>query len=394
MNTDRMRPSGTRFPLPRARLTLLSTGLVREERPGEGLLPEGCYTRASMVGIVGHADLEARELAPHARTGRRRELRQAADILVRPQLVRQVRPVPLRPRPCGLGTVEVESLSGYFLRLAEVNRITPGTLATVVWSGFLDHPALRGAFAVQRAACQGVRDLRPLEDAARLPQGTLDRLTARQLFRQFFAWGPDRDQLLGFCAGPRLLTGIMEKSALRFCPLCLRESPVYYRLVWKLADVTVCLRHGVYLMTRCPSCQKPSRSFHRRSVLGRCDHCRTVLGEVRGRPAPMSDISIQEQIHADYTVLLRADGSSPLAICDASGMETWRHRLRALRYQKHWSLTDLAKKTRTTCKAIHAAEATRAIPRFRDLLAWIRILSGSIEAFVQSSSETAAHVSP
>lgn len=56
-----------------------------------------------------------------------------------------------------------------------------------------------------------------------------------------------------------------SKTILRFfrrgtspvCPECLREEPVYERLLWSFAPLSICSVHGVALMDRCPSCRRP-----------------------------------------------------------------------------------------------------------------------------------------
>lgn len=49
---------------------------------------------------------------------------------------------------------------------------------------------------------------------------------------------------------------------LQCCPICLREdAEPYYRRKWRLAFVTVCLKHKVLLIDRCDQCGSPI-SFH------------------------------------------------------------------------------------------------------------------------------------
>ena len=42
--------------------------------------------------------------------------------------------------------------------------------------------------------------------------------------------------------------------AIRFCPRCLAERQPYFRLEWRLAFVTACLRHRLPLLERCDCC--------------------------------------------------------------------------------------------------------------------------------------------
>lgn len=55
---------------------------------------------------------------------------------------------------------------------------------------------------------------------------------------------------------------VHRRFGLQYCPACLAEEPAYYRRVWRIAFVTVCLRHGIPLLDRCHACSSPI-NFHR-----------------------------------------------------------------------------------------------------------------------------------
>lgn len=64
-----------------------------------------------------------------------------------------------------------------------------------------------------------------------------------------------------------LPTGIYRQKRKRFglqiCPLCLSEDrEPYYRIHWRLSITTVCLKHQINLLDRCPGCNNPIM-FHR-----------------------------------------------------------------------------------------------------------------------------------
>ncbi|WDM74794.1 TniQ family protein [Xanthomonas sp. NCPPB 1638] len=61
-----------------------------------------------------------------------------------------------------------------------------------------------------------------------------------------------------------------RRYGLQFCPQCLAEdAEPYFRTRWRVAALTYCPRHELYLHDRCPACGAPV-TFHRRE-LGRPD---------------------------------------------------------------------------------------------------------------------------
>lgn len=50
----------------------------------------------------------------------------------------------------------------------------------------------------------------------------------------------------------RFLTG-MVRDHLCYCPDCLSEKP-FHRLIWRIKDIDVCLRHHYVLLDKCLSC--------------------------------------------------------------------------------------------------------------------------------------------
>jgi hypothetical protein len=65
-----------------------------------------------------------------------------------------------------------------------------------------------------------------------------------------------------------LPVGVYHRTRRRFglqcCAYCLRES-AHYRRLWRLAFITVCTKHRVVLLDRCPGCRSPI-VFHRRDL--------------------------------------------------------------------------------------------------------------------------------
>lgn len=58
-----------------------------------------------------------------------------------------------------------------------------------------------------------------------------------------------------FVLQPRFRKGRAIKKAIRFCPLCLKESKEQYlKKQWRLSFSTICLKHKCFLYDNCPEC--------------------------------------------------------------------------------------------------------------------------------------------
>lgn len=69
-----------------------------------------------------------------------------------------------------------------------------------------------------------------------------------------------------------------RRHGLQFCPACLAEGRHWFRRVWRLGFVFVCLEHGVALQDACPTCGSPV--VPHRSLwldLSRCHQCGAFL---------------------------------------------------------------------------------------------------------------------
>lgn len=76
---------------------------------------------------------------------------------------------------------------------------------------------------------------------------------------------------------------------LRWCPLCIEESP-YLRIEWGVKLCCVCRRHQILLADRCPSCG--AKQKYLRADLGHCACCCASLadGAVLAVPQPWVDL--------------------------------------------------------------------------------------------------------
>jgi hypothetical protein len=183
--------------------------------------------------------------------------------------------------PVGIGTPEVESMTGYVMRLAEAHLLSPKTLVTreilplfqrsflldsqrnflaTFWTNNV--PALNGT---QTWAFDWVK--------------VVEHLTLRSdlRFLTMLPWSQV----------------IASKSLIRrtraWCSRCYHEwwshdQPLYEPLLWTLSCITVCREHHCAFDTVCPQCQRMQPLLGPESRLGYCAWCQGWLGsDVRGK---------------------------------------------------------------------------------------------------------------
>ncbi len=61
----------------------------------------------------------------------------------------------------------------------------------------------------------------------------------------------------------------------RYCPMCLKENPTYFRKEWRLSFYTICLVHKIYMLDRCQNCglSVTSYKFKREQGFVQCYGC-------------------------------------------------------------------------------------------------------------------------
>ena len=64
----------------------------------------------------------------------------------------------------------------------------------------------------------------------------------------------------------RIYHRLRRRNGLQFCPFCLREDvEPYYRREWRLSWITVCVKHRIVLLDKCPGCCEPV-VYHRQEM--------------------------------------------------------------------------------------------------------------------------------
>ncbi len=199
-------------------------------------------------------------------------------------------PIPLPPRsrlyhlePVGVGTGAVESLTSYFTRLAGSHSVSLHPLAVKVvaplldpdrvwWTGTTTHMF----FSVAARTMSGIGEIAETWTRA------LATLTMRDDLRSLtlLTW-----------SGVVSARGLLQKRA-AWCPACYEEwsaagAIVYQPLLWHLAAVTACPRHGRALSTRCPhpGCGAAQQLRSTSTQPGYCSACAGWLGSAES-PGP------------------------------------------------------------------------------------------------------------
>lgn len=191
--------------------------------------------------------------------------------------------IPVRCRlfplePIGVGTLYVESLTGYVARLAQHHSMTTEHLILaeivplMIQKGYSAEPGNINRLFGVRASLASENENRG--DIATTLIQALEILTLRT----------DISQLTLL----RWVSSILESSVLRlhqtWCPACYEEwyadnRAIYNPLIWLVNIVEFCLHHKHQpLIDRCPYCHKQFPSLTKRSRPGYCSICQRWLG--------------------------------------------------------------------------------------------------------------------
>lgn len=162
--------------------------------------------------------------------------------------------------PIGTGTGLVESLWGYLQRLASAHSVRLIDLLKEFNAPFTRDsargPVLKGGLhgvSAANGSIVGYRFAKWLESVTN--RCDLDSLTLR-----------------GISDIPGL--SVKTRNTYAWCPECLKEdSEPHDRLLWSLADVTHCPKHGSPLTQNCAHCARAPRLFSINSSILRCDRC-------------------------------------------------------------------------------------------------------------------------
>ena len=231
----------------------------------------------------------------------------------------QIVEVPERSRfysiaPVGVGTPQVESLSGYIARLAEAHLLSVGDMvgrqsmsrpSTTVSKRMAGGQVRRPGEQVFHATAYAINGVSPW---ALKWVRTLERLTCCCHL----------DSLTLLPLRNTLSDMFLFKRRRSWCPHCYetdRETgTVYERLLWTLRGIAVCPIHVAPLEEKCPFCCKALPPLAAHSRPGYCSSCGHWLGKQAERSLLRANPS-----EADYELYAATTAGELLALCSTAG---------------------------------------------------------------------------
>ena len=191
------------------------------------------------------------------------------------------------PGPIGVGTIAVESLVSYILRLAAYHRISPYMLFSCQIPN-LD-PHFDDAVAILRRRAHNNVRVRGIvgEKANTEIAWALAKLTGRLAIAE--------TNIFTYRGGADMSRFVRQNHA--WCPQCLQNDPVpHERLLWRASLVTACPHHKVGLQSTCPHCGHRVTRLSWNGELYRCRRCDRPLfiGKKMAKEPPPSPRTLAE----------------------------------------------------------------------------------------------------
>lgn len=178
--------------------------------------------------------------------------------------------------PIGIGTPFVESLTGYISRLAKTHSVKTSEFVIHLEDDkgkfyrrmgdriTINHSKIKNLYALNGKN----------EDTSKCVEILQSKTRCKDIINT---------TLLSITSTISRL-GLLKKSR-AWCPVCYEEtlksgSPVYDQLIWNFQDVSVCTKHKIQLVEKCPHCGKLNFPFKGNIVPGFCTQCLRWLGSM------------------------------------------------------------------------------------------------------------------
>jgi len=176
-------------------------------------------------------------------------------------------------KPCGIGTAQVESLTGYIARLAEAHCVSVGVLYTKEIAPIVGQGSIF-SFRLAENAGYPTHAINSLGVTAANFVRAMEMLTKRADLR-YLTLLPWSD----------VLPKGSQRRARAWRPNCLCQwrdagQTVYEPLLWRISEVTVCPSHQRRLCQVCPHCQSQIGPLDTRTRPGYCSRCSRWLAPV------------------------------------------------------------------------------------------------------------------
>lgn len=94
--------------------------------------------------------------------------------------------------------------------------------------------------------------------------------------------------------------GIRNRSrtnGLHFCPLCLKEKPIFLTKLWRLSWNFSCEKHNILLQLNCPKCHavfSPHLISYSNTDITKCQHCNYDLKKSTSTPSNTQATKLQD----------------------------------------------------------------------------------------------------
>ena len=216
-------------------------------------------------------------------------------------------PVALPPRsrlysltPIGIGSMFVESLTGYVSRLADAHAVSVGNLVgrelllvsskpRIPFGPFVPRVGTTKSHGFRGRACSA----NGWGESARRWVGALERATHQTNLR-FLTLLPFEDVLS---------RGGLFRHARSWCPACYEDwrctgAIIYEPLLWTIKQATICLRHNCPLEKVCPHCHETMPPLGTYTRPGNCSKCLQWLGHSE-KHKPVDQFDKQARMQAE-----------------------------------------------------------------------------------------------
>ncbi|WHY97356.1 TniQ family protein [Peribacillus simplex] len=163
----------------------------------------------------------------------------------------------------GEGSVLIESLTSYIIRLSEAHLVN---LCDLLVYGMA--PLLKKDYLINSVHRGGNR----FYDGAHFLNGF--GTNSKDILECLYILSGQKLEDLTLKPFSKIFsTRYLIRKNMAWCPKCL-ECNHYYPLIWSLTSYTVCISHSVLLQDKCIVCNKPIPFLHRQSRVGLCPYCK------------------------------------------------------------------------------------------------------------------------
>jgi transcriptional regulator with XRE-family HTH domain len=264
----------------------------------------------------------------------------------------------------------LESLTGYLVRLAELNAIRSKSALSAVAFPRLQRKA---NWTDLPRASYGA-----LPDAANCTDAQLHATTFYHLLRKF--------QRSVYPGPAKIFLADVIAADLRYCPLCLRETN-YYRLSWRFTHLMGCTQHNVHLLDRCGHCDAPVPLVPSPLRIGVCPTCGGDLRDCETGSVNHGERSLLRMVSDDLTFLLTPQPWEAVSV----PIQTFGPTLAQTRRNRGWTQQAFALHLGMSSDALQAVEGRQAVGRgetFKHYLDYLAVFGLSFrDGFTQAQDD-------